>query len=116
MREIKAGYPRNRVHISFEGDDWFLRHPAVEEYKLYPGYADIKLRASPTLDEDSQALLASAIGRARIGRFEVIEPTLEEIFIEKVKQTSPGANGSGVATELSVRAQLDEPTRRELDA
>jgi ABC-2 type transport system ATP-binding protein len=111
MREIKASYPRNRVHIAFAGDDWFLRHPAVEEYKLYPGYADIKLRTSPTLDHDSQALLASAIGRARVDRFEVTGPTLEEIFIEKVQEASPSRNGR----ELSM-AQLDQPTRSELNA
>ena len=35
MGEIKSGYPRNRVHITFEGDDSFLRSPAVESVKRY---------------------------------------------------------------------------------
>src|ERR1700729_999385 len=29
MSQIKSSYPRNRVHISFEGGDGFLGHPSV---------------------------------------------------------------------------------------
>lgn len=80
MREIKARYPNNRVKIAFEGDASFLSHPSVEEAKNYKGHAEIKLRDG----DNGQGLLAAAVGNARISRFEVIEPTLEEIFIEKV--------------------------------
>ena len=102
MGEIKSSYPRNRVHISFEGDDSFLTHPAVESVKRYPGQADIKLRPSATLADDAQSLLAQAISRARILRFEVIEPTLEEIFIEKVQQTAPDEERLESATSPAV--------------
>ena len=47
------------------------------------------MRPSATLADDAQALLASALQCARVTRFEVTEPTLEEIFIEKVRETSP---------------------------
>jgi ABC-2 type transport system ATP-binding protein len=87
MGEIKSRYSRNRIHIVFEGDDGFLRHPAVAAVKRYPGQAEVILRRSPTLDDDAQALLAAALQRARISRFEVKQPTLEEIFIEKVRET-----------------------------
>jgi ABC-2 type transport system ATP-binding protein len=80
MREIKSRYPNNRVQMSFEGDASFLNHPSIEEAKNYNGRAEIKLRDG----DDGQALLAAAVGKARISRFEVIEPTLEEIFIETV--------------------------------
>jgi ABC-2 type transport system ATP-binding protein len=80
MREIKSRYPNNRVQITFEGDASFLEHPSVETAKNYSGRAEIKLRDG----DDGQALLAAAVGKARITRFEVIEPTLEEIFIETV--------------------------------
>jgi ABC-2 type transport system ATP-binding protein len=80
MREIKSRYPRNRVQITFEGDSTFLRNPGIEEYKLYNSSAEIKLR-----DESAaQQILAQAITGARVTRFEVMEPTLEEIFIEEV--------------------------------
>jgi ABC-2 type transport system ATP-binding protein len=81
MREIKSRYPRNRVQVIFEGDERFLQHPGVAEAKNYSGYAEIKLR-----DESAaQQLLATAIQNGtHITRFEVMEPTLEEIFIEAV--------------------------------
>ncbi|MEO8735023.1 MAG: ATP-binding cassette domain-containing protein [Edaphobacter sp.] len=80
MREIKSRYPNNRVQMIFEGDSSFLNHASVEEAKNYNGRAEIKLRDG----DNGQALLAAAVGKARISRFEVLEPTLEEIFIETV--------------------------------
>jgi ABC-2 type transport system ATP-binding protein len=81
MREVKSRYPRNRVQVIFEGDASFLQHPGVLEAKNYSGHAEIKLRDEAT----AQQLLAAAIQNGtRITRFEVMEPTLEEIFIEAV--------------------------------
>jgi ABC-2 type transport system ATP-binding protein len=80
MREIKSRYPANHVQMVFTGDNSFLQHPSVVSAKNYNGMAEIKLRDG----DDGQALLAAAIGKARITRFEVMEPTLEEIFIETV--------------------------------
>ena len=89
MREVKRRYPRNRVGVMFEGDDSFLRHPSVAEAKSYAGQAEIRLKAVEGVEPDAQPLLAEAVARGtRILRFEVKEPTLEEIFIEKV-----GASG-----------------------
>jgi len=80
MREVKSRYPRNRVQMVFEGDDSFLQHPAIETAKNYSGHVEIKLKDGG----DTQSLLADAMAKARIIRFEVMEPTLEEIFIEEV--------------------------------
>jgi ABC-2 type transport system ATP-binding protein len=91
MREIKSRYPANRVAINFEGDASFLNHPSIESAKNYNGRAEIKLRDGA----NAQALLADAVAKARITRFEVMEPTLEEIFIEKVTaeygEVNPGS-------------------------
>ncbi len=85
MREVKSRYPRNHVQVSFEGDDSFLQHPSIETAKNYGGQADIKLHSLNGAGPDAQPLLAAAIQRGtRITRFEVMEPTLEEIFIETV--------------------------------
>jgi len=83
MREIKQEYPRNRVDVVFEGDDSFLNHPVAEEVNRYGnGVASLKLRGN---QPDAQPLLEQAVARGtRITRFEVKEPTLEEIFIERV--------------------------------
>jgi len=82
MREVKSSYPKNRVNVHFEGDSSFLNHPSVESSKVYNGIAEIKL-AGP--HPDAQPLLAAALAQGtRMNRFEVMEPTLEEIFIERV--------------------------------
>jgi ABC-2 type transport system ATP-binding protein len=80
MREVKSRYERNRVVIEFEGDDSFLKHEAVAESKNYSGHAEVKLKDGA----DSQALLREAVARARINKFELVEPSLEEIFIQTV--------------------------------
>ncbi len=90
MREIKGRYPRNRVQIAYTGDYGFLQHPSVVESRTYNGYAELKMRS----EDDAQRLLAAAVsGGTRISRFEVIEPTLEEIFIEKVRAVTGEAGG-----------------------
>ncbi|MBS1814003.1 MAG: ATP-binding cassette domain-containing protein [Acidobacteria bacterium] len=82
MREVKSKYPRNRVHIAYEGDSSFLQHPSIAEAKNFSGYSDIILRDDAC---DAQPLLQSAIAHGtRIWRFEVVEPTLEDIFITTV--------------------------------
>ncbi len=92
MREVKSRYPRNRVQMVFSGDSGFLQHPAVAEAKDYAGIAEITL----TSPEAAQSLLAEAIARGtQISRFEVVEPTLEEIFISIVKGTPEYAEAGG---------------------
>ncbi|HEY4356339.1 MAG TPA: ATP-binding cassette domain-containing protein [Acidobacteriaceae bacterium] len=92
MRDVKGRYPRNRVQAVFTGDDSFLKHPSVVESKNYAGIAEITLK-SPDL---AQALLADAVSHGtHLTRFEVIEPTLEEIFIETVKATPEYAEAGG---------------------
>jgi ABC-2 type transport system ATP-binding protein len=93
MREIKSQYPRNRVQVSFAGDDRFLSHPAIAEAKNYSGIAEIKLRN----ESDAQQVLAAAISNGTIvNRFEVIEPTLEEIFIENVRASFGDEEAGGI--------------------
>jgi ABC-2 type transport system ATP-binding protein len=85
MREVKSRYPVNRVHITYTGDESFLRHPAVASIKNYNGQAEIVLRSSADTAAEAQSILADAVAHGtRISKFELMEPTLEEIFIEKV--------------------------------
>ena len=93
VRQVKGRYPRNRVHMVFSGSDRFLQHPAILEAKNYAGIAELTLRSF----ESAQAVLAEAVaGGTEITRFEVVEPTLEEIFIETVKGTPEYAAAGGL--------------------
>jgi ABC-2 type transport system ATP-binding protein len=98
MQDVKAAYPHNRVQISFEGDDAFLRHPGIQTFRRYPGQVEITMRPSATLAEATQSLLGEAIRGARVTRFEVTEPTLEDIFIEKVREASPDEDVNALTT------------------
>jgi ABC-2 type transport system ATP-binding protein len=80
MREVKSRYERDRVIIDFDGEDGFLNHEAIADCKEYPGHVEIRLKEHG----DAQALLRAAEQHARIYRFELVEPSLEEIFIQTV--------------------------------
>jgi ABC-2 type transport system ATP-binding protein len=82
MREVKSQYTRNRLQVVFTGSDSFLSHPAVTSVKNYSGIAELTV----TDEAAAQQVLAAAVDAGTtIHKFEVSEPTLEEIFIEKVR-------------------------------
>jgi ABC-2 type transport system ATP-binding protein len=97
MREVKARYPRNRVHISFTGDDGFLRNSAVAASRLVSGGAELQL----TNEAAAQPLLAEAVARGtQITRFEVVEPSIEDIFIEHVRASFGEAAAEGGTADV----------------
>ena len=80
MREIKAAYERNRVVVEFEGSAEFLKSEEIAEAKNFSGHAEIRLKEHG----NAQKLLHEAAAGATIYRFELVEPSLEEIFIQTV--------------------------------
>jgi ABC-2 type transport system ATP-binding protein len=80
LREIKSRYERNHAIVEFEGDPAFLNSSEIAEAKNFSGHAEIKLKPHG----DSQKLLREAAAKAKIYRFELVEPSLEEIFIQTV--------------------------------
>jgi ABC-2 type transport system ATP-binding protein len=80
VREIKSRYERNHIIVEFEGSDEFLKSSEIAEAKNFSGHAEIRLKEGG----DAQKLLHEASANARIFRFEMVEPSLEEIFIQTV--------------------------------
>src|ERR1700739_1660677 len=80
VREVKSRYERNHVVMNFEGDSSFLQHPAIRSYKDYSGQVEIELKPGA----NAQELLRAAVDKAVITKFELMEPSLEEIFIRTV--------------------------------
>jgi ABC-2 type transport system ATP-binding protein len=80
LRQIKASYERNRVIVEFEGSSAFLESKEIAEAKNFSGHAEIRLKEHG----DAQKLLHEASAAATIYRFELVEPSLEEIFIQTV--------------------------------
>jgi ABC-2 type transport system ATP-binding protein len=80
LREIKSHYERNHVIVEFEGSADFLKSQEIAEARNFSGHAEIKLKPHG----DAQKLLRDASAAATIYRFELVEPSLEEIFIQTV--------------------------------
>ena len=84
LKAIKKSYGNNTVRMEFIGDQAFLQLPdIIERINPYGEMVDIKLRPGA----DAQQILKSAVERGvRVHRFELIEPPLNDIFIEKVSE------------------------------
>ena len=84
VAEVKGRSPRNRMLLDFQGDDRFLADPLVtastEALKIFGGHAELTLNAGA----DPQALLRHFMQSSIIYRYELVEPSLEEIFIKTV--------------------------------
>lgn len=85
LNQIKAGYGRQNVQIKYDGDARFLQEKGlVQSYNDYGNYVEVRLAPGA----DSQELLRLASANARLDRFEVMEPSLEEIFIDVVGKSN----------------------------
>jgi ABC-2 type transport system ATP-binding protein len=81
VSEVKAAHGRNSVVLAFEGDGGFLASlPGVAKVSDFGQYVEVQM------DEDAnpQTLLVQAAARLRIRRFEIVDPSLHDIFVETV--------------------------------
>jgi ABC-2 type transport system ATP-binding protein len=85
LNQIKAKYGHTNVQIKYEGDAAFLRDTRlVQSFNDYGNYVELRLVPGA----DPQDLLRVASACARLTRFEVMEPSLEEIFLEAVGKSN----------------------------
>jgi len=85
LKTIKAGYGKNNVQIEYEGNGDFLdKNPLVSSYNNYGNYVEVRLAPGA----DAQQLLHMVAEKSRINKFELMEPSLEEIFINTVGKTN----------------------------
>ena len=84
LREIKSSFGRNSVAVRCEGGDGVLDDPAlVSKLVRHADEAQALLAAGA----DAQTLLKRLIDSgAVIGKFEMVEPSLNDIFITKVTE------------------------------
>jgi ABC-2 type transport system ATP-binding protein len=80
LRAIKQSYGKNTLHVEFTGSDAFLNHPAIGRITRLITGIEAKLKPGA----DPQEILKAAVqSDARITRFELLEPSLSEIFIDR---------------------------------
>jgi ABC-2 type transport system ATP-binding protein len=81
LSQIKKQYGKNTVVLDYDGDGSFIRNLSeIEKIDDYGKFMEIKLREG----QDPQSLLSKLVGNIAISKFEVREPTLNAIFIDKV--------------------------------
>jgi ABC-2 type transport system ATP-binding protein len=83
LREIKEGYGKNLIALRAEGGGNVLEDKSlVARVSEHADEKEIELAAGA----DSQALLRKLLENgATVSKFEVVEPSLNDIFIEKVR-------------------------------
>jgi ABC-2 type transport system ATP-binding protein len=81
LSEVKNGNGRRFVQIDYEGDGACLAgNPLIDSLNDYGNHAELRLKPGA----DSQVLLETAMRQLRVLRFQVMDPSLEQIFIERV--------------------------------
>jgi ABC-2 type transport system ATP-binding protein len=81
VSEVKARYGKNTIALAYDGDGAFLAGlPGVTKVTDFGQYVEIRLARG----SDPQPLLREAAARLRVRRFEIVEPSLHDIFVETV--------------------------------
>lgn len=81
IAEVKQRYGKNSVHLAYEGDGSFLKSlPYVRRADVYQNYAELELVDM----KHTKDLLASLDDRLSLRKFEIVEPSLNSIFIDVV--------------------------------
>jgi ABC-2 type transport system ATP-binding protein len=83
LRAIKQSYGKNTLHIEFTGSDVFLKNPAIISMTRSGNGVEAKLKPGA----DPQDVLKAAVqDNVSIIRFELLEPSLNEIFIDRTSR------------------------------
>lgn len=89
LNQIKKQYGKNTVVLDYDGDASFIKAlPEVAKIDDYGKFMEIKMKER----SDPQNLLDQSVGKIRINKFEVREPTLNAIFIDKVGESDAKNN------------------------
>ena len=82
LREVKRGFGRNTVRLDYEGPNSFMGDDLVKRQNTFANYSELLLNEGA----DAQEILRRALAAgARVNRFELVEPSLHEIFKKSVK-------------------------------
>lgn len=81
LKEVKNRFGRNNIHVEFDGDGSFLAtHPSIQTIHRYENFAELEL----TDGTRPQEILRELSARLDIRKFEMVQPSLNAIFLELV--------------------------------
>jgi ABC-2 type transport system ATP-binding protein len=82
VSEVKSRHGKNTVVLAYEGDGAFLAGlPGVAKLSDFGRYVELRMREGA----DPQEILREAAARLRVSRFEIVEPSLRDIFVDKIR-------------------------------
>jgi ABC-2 type transport system ATP-binding protein len=85
LREVKSGFGRNSVALRIEGGEGVLADPSlVAKVERHSDEIEALLAEGADAQTLLQRLIASG---ASVSKFELVEPSLNDIFIAKVGET-----------------------------
>jgi ABC-2 type transport system ATP-binding protein len=80
LRAVKQSYGKNTLHVEFTGSDSFLNYAGIGKITRLIGGVEAKLNPGADPQEILKAAVTSGV---QITRFELLEPSLSEIFIDR---------------------------------
>ncbi len=81
LSEIKQRFGKKNIHLEYEGNNEFLvNSKMIEKYDDFGNFSEIQLKK----DIDPQDFLKEIVPRLRIRKFDIMEPSLNGIFIEAI--------------------------------
>jgi ABC-2 type transport system ATP-binding protein len=82
VADVKRQHGNNTLVLSYDGDGSFLAGlPGVAKVSDFGRYVEITMAEGA----DPQSILKEAAARLRLSRFEIVEPSLHDIFVASVK-------------------------------
>jgi ABC-2 type transport system ATP-binding protein len=88
---IKSKFGKNTVVIEFDGDNNKLEGlPGVEKIYDFNKYVELKLKQGT----EPQSVLEALVSKVKLNRFEYMEPSLHDIFVEMVRDDDAGKDTS----------------------
>ena len=95
LGEVKAQFGKNSLHIAIDGDGGFIASiEGVRDIREFNNYLEVRLADGAKPD----VVLRALVERVSVRRFEIVEPSLYDIFIETAGEDpselepSPGGN------------------------
>jgi ABC-2 type transport system ATP-binding protein len=86
--EVKARHGKNSLVLAFDGDGSFLASlPGVARVSDFGQYVEIRMSDGA----DPQSILREAAARLSVRRFEIVVPSLHDVFVETVTRSGEEA-------------------------
>ncbi len=88
LADIKEDFGRNSIHLEFEGDGSFINEiSGIKSVIDFNNYKELVLEK----ERDTNSILKQIADKVTVKKFDIVDPSLYDIFIEKAKQASLSA-------------------------